>query len=1255
MRQESTHGQYVAEPEHVSVHTVNTEGSSFTPPGDGGQQQNQPEPAGQPPALPPPVVPPPVMPPLAIPPVAYEQMFPAMMAHYMQHMAQLMPMFQPPPPPQPQPRIMDRVLKNLRVPDADRSELASQMFWKGAYDWWKRIDQDPHTPKPWTWDRFDRAFTKEYVPTGYREERRDQFVALKQEGMSLPELRQKFDYLSQYATSLVSTPEDRLNEFVKKLRPDLRPFAALIMTIDFNAAYDLIVKTEKSLDDLQATKKEDRATKDPRPAASTGPSGKSFGFGGKRYEKGSSSAPPPKRRKQFPADLIELPHKEFDIILGMDWLTEHRAVVDCSCRTVRLRAEDGSDVSLSGEVFPKTPEFISSLSARRLIRKKCEMFLCHVQDMRKESPRQPNIRTVCDFPDVFPEDLPGLPPPREVEFSINLIPGNNFVIASVQTARESELWSSCYDHLIRMSQESTHGQYVAEPEHVSVHTVNTEGSSFTPPGDGGQQQNQPEPAGQPPALPPPVVPPPVMPPLAIPPVAYEQMFPAMMAHYMQHMAQLMPMFQPPPPPQPQPRIVTFKTLFFFLLSVGNIFVIASVQTARESELWSSCYDHLISAVRPPPPRRTTAAFPSPEVRRPLPGSAPPTTVSHRRCPSPVAAAPCRRPIGAASRRRRRSSPVALPQPITVAEPPAAVSPSPEIRHHRRRIAAPPRRALDVASTAGVLPRRRLQRRQSLLIAVELPLRHCRRRPSPMRQESTHGQYVAEPEHVSVHTVNTEGSSFTPPGDGGQQQNQPEPAGQPPALPPPVVPPPVMPPLAIPPVAYEQMFPAMMAHYMQHMAQLMPMFQPPPPPQPQPRIMDRVLKNLRVPDADRSELASQMFWKGAYDWWKRIDQDPHTPKPWTWDRFDRAFTKEYVPTGYREERRDQFVALKQEGMSLPELRQKFDYLSQYATSLVSTPEDRLNEFVKKLRPDLRPFAALIMTIDFNAAYDLIVKTEKSLDDLQATKKEDRATKDPRPAASTGPSGKSFGFGGKRYEKGSSSAPPPKRNPTHVLPTNAVTLDESLSYEEEPVKILARVIMRWKKQPGRPKNLCELSTLISLTTNDSGNIFVIASVQTARESELWSSCYDHLISAVRPPPPRRTTAAFPSPEVRRPLSGSAPPTTVSNRRCPSPVAAAPRRRPIGAASRRRRRSSPVALPQPIAVAEPPAAVSPSPEICHHRRRIAAPPRRALDVASTAGVLPRRRLQHRQSLLIDVELPLRHCRRRPSPSPHPAAAPS
>ncbi|VFQ77741.1 unnamed protein product [Cuscuta campestris] len=90
--------------------------------------------------------------------------------------------------------------------------------------------------------------------------------------------------------------------------------------------------------------------------------------------------------KIFPASLIELPHREFDVILGMDWLTANQAVVDCGVHTVRLRAEDGSDVLIHGELLPKAPEFISYIHARRLIRKKCEAFLCTVRDTCQEAP-----------------------------------------------------------------------------------------------------------------------------------------------------------------------------------------------------------------------------------------------------------------------------------------------------------------------------------------------------------------------------------------------------------------------------------------------------------------------------------------------------------------------------------------------------------------------------------------------------------------------------------------------------------------------------------------------------------------------------------------------------------------------------------------------------------------------------------------------------------------------------------------------------
>ncbi|VFQ67777.1 unnamed protein product [Cuscuta campestris] len=117
--------------------------------------------------------------------------------------------------------------------------------------------------------------------------------------------------------------------------------------------------------------------------------------------------------KSFPANLIKLPHREFDVILGMDWVTANQAVVDCGAHTVRLKAKDGNDVLIRGELFPKAPEFISYMQARRLICKKCEAFLCTVRDTQREAPGREEIPTVCEFPDVFPDELPGLPPPRE--------------------------------------------------------------------------------------------------------------------------------------------------------------------------------------------------------------------------------------------------------------------------------------------------------------------------------------------------------------------------------------------------------------------------------------------------------------------------------------------------------------------------------------------------------------------------------------------------------------------------------------------------------------------------------------------------------------------------------------------------------------------------------------------------------------------------------------------------------------------------
>ena len=66
---------------------------------------------------------------------------------------------------------------------------------------------------------------------------------------------------------------------------------------------------------------------------------------------------------------------------------------------------------------------ISAMQARRLLRKGCEAFLAMVLDSKRGQLELENILVVKDFPDVFPEELPGIPSIREVELSIEILSG----------------------------------------------------------------------------------------------------------------------------------------------------------------------------------------------------------------------------------------------------------------------------------------------------------------------------------------------------------------------------------------------------------------------------------------------------------------------------------------------------------------------------------------------------------------------------------------------------------------------------------------------------------------------------------------------------------------------------------------------------------------------------------------------------------------------------------------------------------------
>ena len=111
------------------------------------------------------------------------------------------------------------------------------------------------------------------------------------------------------------------------------------------------------------------------------------------------------REYEFPGDLIE-----FDVILGMDWLSRHQVVVDCRMKRVTFRTPSGEEVTFIGERSNHLSNVIPAATARTMVRKGCEAYLVYVIDTKKAEPTLSDIPTVCDYPNVFPKELSGLPP-----------------------------------------------------------------------------------------------------------------------------------------------------------------------------------------------------------------------------------------------------------------------------------------------------------------------------------------------------------------------------------------------------------------------------------------------------------------------------------------------------------------------------------------------------------------------------------------------------------------------------------------------------------------------------------------------------------------------------------------------------------------------------------------------------------------------------------------------------------------------------
>ncbi|GJS19070.1 putative reverse transcriptase domain-containing protein [Tanacetum coccineum] len=120
----------------------------------------------------------------------------------------------------------------------------------------------------------------------------------------------------------------------------------------------------------------------------------------------------------------------FDVIIGMDWLAKYHAVIVCDEKLVRVPFGDKTLVfhgDGSNNGHESRLNIISCTKTQKYLLEGCPIFLAQVtmkraEDKLKEKQLE-EVPIVQDFPEVFPEDLPGIPPTHQVEFQIDLIPG----------------------------------------------------------------------------------------------------------------------------------------------------------------------------------------------------------------------------------------------------------------------------------------------------------------------------------------------------------------------------------------------------------------------------------------------------------------------------------------------------------------------------------------------------------------------------------------------------------------------------------------------------------------------------------------------------------------------------------------------------------------------------------------------------------------------------------------------------------------
>ncbi|GJY87466.1 putative reverse transcriptase domain-containing protein [Tanacetum coccineum] len=142
----------------------------------------------------------------------------------------------------------------------------------------------------------------------------------------------------------------------------------------------------------------------------------------------------------FEINLMPIELGTFDVLIGMDWLVKHDAIIVYGDKVIRIPYENKMLIVESDKGMSWL-KVISCIKACKYVERGCHLFLAHMTKNKSKEKQLEDVLIIHDFPEVFPEELPGLPPTRQVEFRIDLVPGAHIIDDLFDQSQGSSMYS----------------------------------------------------------------------------------------------------------------------------------------------------------------------------------------------------------------------------------------------------------------------------------------------------------------------------------------------------------------------------------------------------------------------------------------------------------------------------------------------------------------------------------------------------------------------------------------------------------------------------------------------------------------------------------------------------------------------------------------------------------------------------------------------------------------------------------------------